>query len=257
MRGAEVKGPFRAAVVAAWVVAFGLYFVGGLRLLDTILVTLMMVLLPGLAWAQASMLEHLPFDRLQAYWSSILTLWVLGATSYLVGTRDGGLEAVGLRALAPTELIVWSLGLTAAGVGVMLVFRGVGRVLRVPETPVLRELLPRTPRERRVFAFLSLAAGIGEEIAFRGYALPVLAVALGLPGSVVVTSLVFGALHAYQGPLGMVRTSVMGAVLAGGMLVSGSVIPVMVAHTLVDLLGGLVISDWFVENSCRNNVSVR
>ena len=88
---------------------------------------------------------------------------------------------------------------------------------------------------------------MGEELAFRGYAIPVLAVAVGLPWSVALTSVTFGVLHAYQGRIGMVRTGVMGAVLACGMLWSGSLVPVILAHVLVDLVGGLVLADQFME----------
>jgi membrane protease YdiL (CAAX protease family) len=217
-------------------------------LLDGILLILLLAVMPGFALAQASALERVPFERVSAYWSSIAALWVLGATSWLVGTREGGLSAIGLVPIPFVELVAWSVGLALSGVLVMLAFRMVGGWIGIRETPVLTRLLPRTGREKRVFGLLSVAAGVGEEIAYRGYAIPILAVAVGLPWSVAITSAVFGVLHSYQGTLGMVRTAFMGAVLAGGYLMSGSLLPVIVGHTMIDLLGGLVISDWFVED---------
>jgi membrane protease YdiL (CAAX protease family) len=240
-------------VGATWGVGLALYFAGGVRLLDTILLTAMLVVLPGLALAQAAVLERLPFDRMAAYWSSIATLWVLGATTWLVGTRGVGAEGIALRSLPVGPFLGWTVGLTAFGVAVMLLSRGVGRVLGLRESPVLVKLLPRTGREKRVFLLLSVAAGVGEEIAFRGYAIPALAVAIGLPWSVAVTSVVFGVLHAYQGPIGIVRTALMGGALAGGMLLSGSLLPAILAHVLVDVVGGLFIADRFVEDPCRND----
>jgi membrane protease YdiL (CAAX protease family) len=234
-------------LVAAGVVGVALYLVGGVRLLDVILLTLMLVVLPALAVAQAAVLDRVPFHRLSAYWSSIATLWVLGATAWLVGTRDGGLEAIGLLPLPFVPLLGWTVGLTAAGLGVMLVSRVVGRAVVIRERAILGRLLPRSPQEKRVFAVLSVAAGVGEELAFRGYAIPVLAVAVGLPWSVALTSVTFGVLHAYQGRIGMLRTGVMGVVLALGMLGSGSLVPVILAHVLVDLVGGLVLADQFME----------
>lgn len=219
-----------------------------LDLIDGILIVLLLVLMPAFSLAQASALDRLPFDRLSAYWSSIAALWFLGATSWLVGTRDGGLREIGLVWIPWGELIGWSLGIALVGVSIMLGFRVVAGWLGVSETHVLTRLLPRTGREKRVFALLSVAAGVGEEVAYRGYAVPVLAVAVGVPWSVAITSAVFGVLHSYQGPLGMIRTGVMGAVLAGGFLMSGSLLPVIIGHALVDLLGGLVISHWFVED---------
>ena len=237
------------AVLGAALVGLALYFVGGLRLLDVILLTLMLAVLPALAIAQAAILEKVRFHRLSAYWSSIATLWILGATAWLVGTRDGGLEAIGLLPLAPLPLLLWTVGLTAFGVGVMLTSRAVGRALGIRERAILGRLLPRTRQEKKVFALLSVAAGVGEEVAFRGYAVPVLAVAVGLPWSVGLTSATFGVLHAYQGRIGMIRTAFLGAALACGMLWSGSLVPVILAHVLVDLLGGLVLGDHFMDET--------
>jgi membrane protease YdiL (CAAX protease family) len=58
-----------------------------------------------------------------------------------------------------------------------------------------------------------------------------------------VTSAVFGVLHAYQGAIGMLRAGTMGAVLAWGLLASGSLWPPLVAHVVIDLLAGLVLAD--------------
>ncbi|RMH16990.1 MAG: CPBP family intramembrane metalloprotease, partial [Gemmatimonadetes bacterium] len=52
-------------------------------------------------------------------------------------------------------------------------------------------------------------------------------------------SLAFGALHAYQGSVGVARTGLLGAGLAGAVVVSGSLWPAIVAHTLIDLALGL------------------
>ena len=50
-------------------------------------------------------------------------------------------------------------------------------------------------------------------------------------------------LHVYQGTLGIFRTAVMGATLAGGFLLSGSLLPAIIAHTAIDLLAGILIAD--------------
>lgn len=239
---AAVLGGVAGFLVAAPLLVLG----GGLPLLDALLLPLLLLVMPALALAQASLMQRLVFDRLAAYWSSIATLWIIGATSWLVGARRGGLEALGLVAIPPLALAAWSAGLAAVGIAVLLAFRAFGRRFAVEESRMLTCLLPRTPRERKVFALLSCAAGLGEEVAYRGYVIPALAGVAGLPASVAVSSLVFGVLHAYQGPIGMVRTALMGFVLAGGFLVSGSLLPAILGHTLIDLIGGLVIADRLV-----------
>jgi membrane protease YdiL (CAAX protease family) len=73
--------------------------------------------------------------------------------------------------------------------------------------------------------------------------IPVLATVMGVGPAVVVSTAVFGIMHGYQGTMGIVRTGLMGAVLAWGFLASGSLWPPILAHTLIDLLVGLVFGD--------------
>ena len=45
------------------------------------------------------------------------------------------------------------------------------------------------PWERDTLVAVSVAAGVGEELAYRGYAIPLLAVLMGVPGAAVLTSM--------------------------------------------------------------------
>ena len=107
---------------------------------------------------------------------------------------------------------------------------------------MLRALLPETGKERGIFVLLSVAAGLGEEIAYRGYAIPVLTPVTGVAGAVLITSLVFGVMHAYQSALGIVRTMTMGVILAWGFLMSGSLLPCILAHTFINIIAGIAIA---------------
>jgi membrane protease YdiL (CAAX protease family) len=108
------------------------------------------------------------------------------------------------------------------------------------ESRLLLALIPRTRHERTVFGGLSVVAGLGEEIAYRGYLLAVLAPAFGDPWTAVaVSSASFGLLHAYQGAHGIVRTGVLGALFAAAFVASGNLWPAVAVHTVVDLVGGL------------------
>jgi len=209
---------------------------------------------PAFSLAQLPLIEDLQVERLPAYWSSIATLWLLGAACWLVGTRVGGPEAVGFVVLPAGALLAWSAGLTLAGLAVIVLFRGLGTRLDAGESRLLRELLPRTRRERQVFGLLSLAAGAGEELAYRGYAIPLLAPMLGVGGAAALTSVVFGVMHGYQGLLGIARTTLMGGILAWGFLASGSVIPAIVAHTLIDVLAGIVLGERLLSPRERGGV---
>ena len=226
-----------------WIVLLALSLGAGLALVDAILLAVLLAAVPALAIAQVPLVGDVEIDRLPAYWSSIATLWILGTACWLVGARTGGSSALGLVGLPAGALILWSLGLTAAGLLLIVVFHGIARATGTLDSDLLEQLLPRTPRERRVFAVLSVAAGTGEELAYRGYAIPVLAPLLGLTGAAVLSTAVFGVIHAYQGVLGIVRTGLMGGVLAWGFLASGSLWPPIIAHTLIDLVAGIALGD--------------
>jgi len=234
---------FMAGAVAFWVVQLLLTLVAGLPLIDGLVVTALIVLLPTMALAQLPMIDGAEIEREPAYVASITTLWLVGTGCWLVGTRDGGAAAIGLVGLPVVSMLAWSAGLTLGALAIILVFREVARVLDVAETPLLRALLPRTSRERTLFGVVSLAAGTGEEVAYRGYLIPVLATVMGLGPAAVLSTLVFGVLHVYQGWLGVLRTGVMGAMLAAGFLASGSLWPPIIAHVVIDLLAGIVLGE--------------
>lgn len=230
-------------VVLFWIVVAMLVVPVGMPLLDAILLAVLLAVVPCFSLAQVPLLQGVQVERMPAYWSSIVTLWILGTACWFVGTRTGGPAAVGLVGLPAVPLLAWSAGLTVAGLGVIVAFRPLVARAGGEEEGLLRQLLPRTIRERGVFALLSLAAGVGEEMAYRGYAILALAPLVGANVAAVLTTVVFGILHAYQGPLGVLRTALMGGILAWGFLASGSLWPPIIAHTLVDLLAGIVLGE--------------
>lgn len=97
-------------------------------------------------------------------------------------------------------------------------------------------LLPRNRPELRWGAALSVNAGVSEELLFR-LALPALLVIVtGEPISAfLLAALVFGMLHAYQGPVGVIATTLVGLVFTAIYVVTGSIVVVMVLHALFDL----------------------
>lgn len=99
-------------------------------------------------------------------------------------------------------------------------------------------LLPVTRQERKSYAAASVTAGITEEITYR--ALPILLFLHLLPGHnrllvVVGSAVLFGLAHRYQGWAGMALTGVIGLVLGGLYVLSGSLWPSMLVHVLLDL----------------------
>lgn len=101
-------------------------------------------------------------------------------------------------------------------------------------------LLPQTSLERRLFRIVAVTAGVCEELAYRGF-VPWLVAAFAPPwAAVTITTVVFGLAHAYQGPMGIVKTGVVGAVMAGIVWWSGTLWPAMLLHAIIDVHGGIV-----------------
>ena len=106
----------------------------------------------------------------------------------------------------------------------------------------IQALIPRNTAEVRLGALLSLNAGVVEELVFR---LAVPALLYGAFGSAVLalvtSALLFGALHAYQGPLGIAGTTVVGAFLLLLYVATGSILVPIVVHVLIDLRSFVLI----------------
>jgi membrane protease YdiL (CAAX protease family) len=214
---------------------------------DVLALPVFYLLLPTLALAQLPLLETERFERIPVYVGSAAAILFLGWMGLALGLRVAGPEGLGLTLLPGGELLAWSLGLTGGGLLLILLFHPLDRRVRGPHHRILSELLPRTWSERVGFLGLSAAAGTGEELAYRGYALVgIQLLGVGAWPAAVLSSVAFGFLHAYQGPVGIVRTGVMGFVLAVPVVVTGSIVPSMIAHALIDVVAGLVLGGWLV-----------
>lgn len=93
---------------------------------------------------------------------------------------------------------------------------------------------------------LTLFVGFYEEVAFRGFLLRRLDVALGeriplekqrLVWAAVLSGLLFGGLHGYQGVMGVLQTSAVGVALGLLAVWRGSTWPPIVAHFTIDAFG--------------------
>lgn len=105
-------------------------------------------------------------------------------------------------------------------------------------------LLPETRAERFGFVLLGLTAGVCEEALYRGFLIRYLhegSPAMPLLLAVAVASLAFGLVHIYQGGAAVLRTGLAGLGFGLLFLLSGSLIPGIVLHALIDLQGVYVL----------------
>lgn len=238
----------RAGTVGTAALAVILWAGVAVPFLDAAFLAVLLLLLPVLASAQLAALEGELPPRMGMYLSSGVSIAVLGAVSLALGWRDPGLAAMGLLPFVPAWGAAWSGALTALAVGMVLAVRAVTRRLGIRESRLVWEILPRTAREKGVFAGLSFVAGFGEELAFRGFAMAWLGEILGsIWWAALLTSLAFGFLHAYQGAVGVLRTGTLGLVYAVSVAWTGNLWPAILSHTAVDLILGLGLGRRLVD----------
>jgi len=154
-----------------------------------------------------------------------------------------GLESMGLIPVADGRQWV------AIGVGVFAILAQVIYVETVSRnadalTEIMKQmgalsnLAPQTRTENRLFDMVSITAGVCEEVLYRGLLLATLVSLVGTWPAVAITSLIFGLGHAYQGISGIVKTGLVGLVLALLTVSSGSLFIAIILHAVVDLTSG-------------------
>jgi membrane protease YdiL (CAAX protease family) len=184
-------------------------------------------------------------EKITLYATTIAFQWVLAIVVVWRALARGltltelGLSSVGsLRILLPTFIGAFLLG----GLH-WLNLRRIGQLEgTVPEKmrSLATRILPRSFVEFLPYFALAITAGVCEEFLYRGFAMAALLRA-GMSNWLVVllTAVLFGLAHSYQGRSGILGTSIMGLVFGGFRIIYGSLIPVTVWHAVVDIVAGV------------------
>jgi membrane protease YdiL (CAAX protease family) len=182
-----------------------------------------------------------PRARLHRYRRTAALEWALVALSLALVALAPGLDLADVGVRWPRASAYTVVGTVGLVVGVALLVglrRRVDRGIEVVAPAEVGALLPRTATERRAFAGLAVTAGVCEEVLYRGVLLALAAALLPALTSwrlVVVSALVFGLAHTYQGVAGMATALVLGGGLAVLYLGSGSLLLPVLHHLLMDL----------------------
>ena len=207
---------------------------------NLVFVLILVVLVPIISFKNSSLFKKNTISRFQVYLSSLFSQWVLGLTTVCVASlRYENFSMIGLRNLPPslffrvTVVLAITILLTLA---ILFIFQFSGILKNEPE--VVRQLLPETRKEKLAAIFLlSPSAGICEEFIYRGYLLKVfLEVFHSDVFAWLLSSIVFGLAHSYQGYLGILRASLLGFFLAFPVLHYESLYPSMLVHFGIDAL---------------------
>jgi membrane protease YdiL (CAAX protease family) len=215
-----------------------------------------LLLLAPLQSARAMrMLEHNirsnPQARIEFYRSAMLGQWVLVPVAVLASWTNGStLATLGLVLPAISVerfllvLIIAAIVLSQSPL-IPIVHK---RMIRSPSVRrsiyPLRNLLPRSDEEKRVWVGVAVTAGCCEEVLFRGFLFHYLQTyfGAGLFAVVALSSAVFGFSHYYQGSANMLRVGFVGMLLGLTYVATDSLFFPIMLHILLDL-GGLLMDE--------------
>ncbi|XVU27531.1 CPBP family glutamic-type intramembrane protease [Actinoplanes sp. CA-054009] len=113
----------------------------------------------------------------------------------------------------------------------------------VPTRDKAAPMFPRTPRERGLATAVAITAGITEEIVFRGLLVAAGVVLFDLPlvAACTLSIVLFAATHLYQGAQGVYGAAALAVAFTGITVLSGTLLPAIVLHVIVDLIAFLHI----------------
>lgn len=215
------------------------------------------VLIP---WRGRERLKHLlarpavdTKEKLVLYGATIAFQWLLcGLVAWRAVARGLTASELGLARRIDFELLAFSL----VGAALLCAFQwfNLRRMSRIhlPATELMRKLaerlLPSNAVEFGPYCALAVTAGVCEEFLYRGFAMAALT-RVGMPAwsVVLISSILFGWAHAYQGRGGVIGTGLLGFVFGGMRLAVGSLFPVVLWHVGVDVIAGVAGPRFLVE----------
>jgi membrane protease YdiL (CAAX protease family) len=186
-----------------------------------------------------------PAERLSLYCSTIAFQWIATAVAAWRAWAHGfTARQLGLAVPNPLKLLVITvLGAVLIVTLQWLNLRRMGRStspLRGPLRALAERILPQSTTELIPFFALAVTAGLCEEFLYRGFAMAVLTRS-GLPtfAVVILSAILFGMAHLYQGRAGFVSTTLLGILLGVSRAALGSLVPVVAWHIGVDVVAGI------------------
>jgi membrane protease YdiL (CAAX protease family) len=197
-------------------------------------------------------------ERLSLYASTIGFQWVATAVvAWRAWARGLGLNELGLVVHGRWRILVAAIvGAATLGGLQWLNLRRMGRssgktgeFMRV----LAGRILPQSRLELVPFLALAVTAGVCEEFLYRGFAMAALTRA-GLPvwSVVLLSSILFGLAHLYQGRGGLLSTLVIGTVFGTARIAYDGLVPVMVWHSAVDAVAGVAGPKYLVKRSAAD-----
>jgi membrane protease YdiL (CAAX protease family) len=194
------------------------------------------VFLPYVAVRSRRRLEEHGYPPRKAFFVSVILQQAIFATMSLIVAYLERIPLFPPRLPAPQGVLLAGLFLA----GSIVAMRPLWRDAVARREPRVQLSMPADAGERRLWVGVSVAAGIGEEISYRGVMYTLL---LRLAGDPLTAALgaaaVFGASHIVQGWKAVWITAVFALAAQGLTLYSGSLYLAMAWHVGYDIVAGL------------------
>lgn len=110
------------------------------------------------------------------------------------------------------------------------------------KTASFSDIIPVTNKEKKIWNYVSLTAGITEEIIYRGFlifALSYIFPDFSIWLVIIFSGLLFGLGHTYQGVAEVLKITVVGIFFSALYIGLGSILPLMIFHFLIDYISKL------------------
>lgn len=200
-----------------------------------------------------------PSIRIKYYYFVMLGLWI--PTLIILGLVAGtslSLKDIGLRGLSFNDETLGSFATWfALGFAIIQCLSIVGYIIaskfskKVKDKLIweqqkafrkspFRDILPVSKKDKKVWTYVSLTAGVTEEIIYRGFlmfAISSLFPDLSIWVVMIIAAILFGLAHTYQGIGNVIRTTIFGLFFCVLYVGLGSIIPLIIFHFLVDYFG--------------------
>lgn len=182
------------------------------------------------------------------YWQTMVTQWILVIIflTYWFLTKHSFNELFFLESLLfsfqTEDILAFGLGIGISIVMLVMIVSFSQKIRRKIAAVLAEEsiqfLIPKTFGDRLLFLFVAITAGFCEEIIFRGamlYYLSNLSYELSIITIGIISSMLFGIIHLYQGWKGVLQTTYLGGVLFFLYVGTGSLWIPIVLHIIVDV----------------------
>jgi membrane protease YdiL (CAAX protease family) len=198
--------------------------------------------------AKKDLIENKPGIRIGEYKETIFWLWLLCVITIIIWiSNDRMFNVLRLDFSFSWVVLISILLFFITPFLFVLLFRSIRNndekresIKEKLNSVSVNEFLPRSKKEFKWFVFLSITAGICEELLFRGFLIWYFETLTNTFLAIILSSILFGAAHSYQGVKGFIRSGFWGLILALILIWTDSLLIPIFIHIAGDIYSGII-----------------